>query len=303
MWPLRVRNDGGMVMAERFGGKYSPGNSRVDGPAGVAPEPGAVPRSKATGRARALFLPPFLFAALAFKGEPKALIMGLAACGTLLLAAWLTQQGCIAQDAYDARKVARRPAIPRKAFAAVLMGVGLCVGALVAQPMLYAVLLGLAGVILHLGAFGLDPMRDKGMEGVDSFQVERVARAVDEAEALLAGMKDAILRAKDSALEARVAKFSGIARGLFRSVESDPGDLTAARKYLSVYLMGARDATVKFADAYAQARDPKIRADYETLLGELETTFASRTESLLQGSHTDLDVEIQVLRDRLKLET
>ena len=39
------------------------------------------------------------------------------------------------------------------------------------------------------------------------------------------------------------------------------------------------------------------------LLGELETTFAARTESLLQGDHTDLDVEIQVLRDRLKLET
>ncbi|GLS88858.1 hypothetical protein GCM10010873_38320 [Cypionkella aquatica] len=290
-------------MAERFGGKYSPGNSRVDGPAGVAPAPGAVPRSKSTGRARALFLPPFLFAALAFKAEPRVLILGLAACGILLLAAWLTQQGCIAQDAYDARKVARRPAIPRKAFGAVLMGVGLCVGAMVNQPMIYAILLGLAGLILHVGAFGLDPMRDKGMEGVDSFQVERVAKAVDEAEALLAGMKDAILRAKDSALEARVAKFAGIARGLFRSVENDPGDLTAARKYLSVYLMGARDATVKFADAYVQARDPKIRADYETLLTELETTFAARTESLLQGSHTDLDVEIQVLRDRLKLET
>ena len=291
------------MMAERFGGKYSPGNSRTEGAPGIAPAPGNVPRSKAAGRTRALFLPPFLFAALAFKGDPRALIMGLAACGILLLAAWLTQQGVVAQDAYDARKVARRPAIPRKAFGAVLTGVGLAVGAMVAQPMLYAILLGLAGVILHVGAFGLDPMRDKGMEGVDSFQVERVAKAVDEAEGLLAGMKDAILRAKDSALEARVAKFSGIARGLFRSVESDPGDLTAARKYLSVYLMGARDATVKFADAYAQGRDPKIRADYETLLGELETTFAARTQAMLQGDHTDLDVEIQVLRDRLKLET
>ncbi|OYU40756.1 MAG: hypothetical protein CFE33_01295 [Pseudorhodobacter sp. PARRP1] len=290
-------------MAERFGGKYSPENSRTEGALGAAPAPGMPARSKSAGRARALFLPPFLFAALAFKGEPRTLIMGLAACGILLLAAWLTQQGAVAQDAYDARKVARRPAIPRKAFGAVLMGVGLCVGALVAQPPLYAILLGLAGLILHVGAFGLDPMRDKGMEGVDSFQVERVAKAVDEAEGLLAGMKDAILRARDSALEARVAKFSGVARGLFRSVESDPGDLTAARKYLSVYLMGARDATVKFADAYAQGRDPKIRADYEQLLGELETTFAARTQSLLQGDHSDLDVEIQVLRDRLKLET
>lgn len=303
MLPSVRPNERGAVMAERFGGKYSPGNARSDAGPGVGTDPGAVPRSKAAGRTRALFLPPFLFAALAFKGEPRVLIMGLAACGILLLSAWLTQQGVIAQDAYDARKVARRPAIPRKAFAAVLMGVGLYVGAIVAQPVIYAILLGLAGVILHVGAFGFDPMRDKGMEGVDSFQVERVAKAVDDAEALLAGMKDAILRAKDTALQARVAKFSGIARGLFRSVEGDPGDLTAARKYLSVYLIGARDATVKFADAYAQARDPKIRADYETLLGELETTFAARTESLLQGSHTDLDVEIQVLRDRLKLET
>jgi hypothetical protein len=151
-------------------------------------------------------------------------------------------------------------------------------------------------------AFGPDPLRDKGMEGVDAFQTDRVARAVDEAEKYLAGMKDAILRANDRMLEGRVDRFAAAARQLFRTIEGDPGDLTAARKYLSVYLMGARDATVKFADHYAQTRDPKARADYEALLTDLETTFAERSKALLAGSHTDLDVEIQVLRERLKLE-
>lgn len=66
--------------------------------------------------------------------------------------------------------------------------------------------------------------------------------------------------------------------------------------------MGARDATVKFADHYAQTRDAGVRADYEALLGDLETTFAARTTALLADSHSDLDVEIAVLRDRLKLE-
>ena len=159
------------------------------------------------------------------------------------------------------------------------------------------------GAILHFAAFGPDPMKDKGMEGIDSFQTERVARAVDEGEAHLAAMSDAILRAKDRALEARVAAFAATARTMFRTVEGDPGDLTAARKYLSVYLMGARDATVKFADVYAQGRDPKVRADYEALLGDLETNFAGRTKLLLEGAHTDLDVEIQTLRDRLAFET
>jgi hypothetical protein len=67
--------------------------------------------------------------------------------------------------------------------------------------------------------------------------------------------------------------------------------------------MGARDATVKFADHYAQTRDPATRADYEALLTDLETTFAQKTTAFLTNSRTDLDVEIGVLRDRLKLET
>ena len=67
--------------------------------------------------------------------------------------------------------------------------------------------------------------------------------------------------------------------------------------------MGARDATVKFADLYARSRDAQARADYLALLDDLETTFADRSKSLLADNRTDLDVEIEVLRDRLKLET
>ena len=179
----------------------------------------------------------------------------------------LTREGIRAQAEYDARRVARRPALPRKLIASGLTGLGLVLGGMIAQPgLVYPILFGLLGAALHFGAFGADPLADKGMEGMDQFQTDRVARAVTEAEAHLAGMKDAILRAGDRSLEARVEKFAAAARVLFRSVESDPGDLTAARKYLSVYLMGARDATVKFADIYAQSRDPKPRADYESLL-------------------------------------
>lgn len=293
-------------MAKRFGGNFSPDNSRLDkGPqTDHAPGLHSVAPRRRDGRSGVLFFLPILFAINGLRGEPRALVLGLAAAAVLMLAAWLTRDGIRAHNAYDERKVARKPAIPRKLFGAVLTGAALVIGGMIAQPgLVYPMLFGLAGTALHLGAFGLDPMSNKGLEGVDDFQVQRVARAVDEAEALLAGMKDAILRAGDRTLEARVEKFAVTARGLFRSVEGDPGDLTAARKYLSVYLLGARDATVKFADAYSQARDSKIRTDYESLLADLETTFAQRTKSLLSGSHTDLDVEIQVLRDRLKLES
>lgn len=293
-------------MAQRYGGKYSPdANRSASGPqTDHAMTTSGAPKPQGWGRADLLFLPPLLFAVQAFRGDPQGLVSGLAATAVLILAAWLTREGVNAHAAYDERRIARRPALPRKILGAVLTGAGLIIGGL-AMPVgvISLVLIGVAGAALHLGAFGLDPLADKGMEGVDTFQVDRVARAVNEAEKTLAGMNDAILRAKDRALELRVSKFSDVARNLFRTVEGDPGDLTAARKYFSVYLMGARDATVKFADAYAQTRDPAIRADYESLLTDLETNFAQRTKDMLSGSHKDLDIEIQVLRDRLKLET
>jgi 5-bromo-4-chloroindolyl phosphate hydrolysis protein len=293
-------------MAQRFGGKYSPAGNRQtpDGP--DAERPMAQPAPRASSDQRRAGLLGFLALAFlipGFQGDQRQLILSLVAGGVLLLSAVVTREGVKAQEAFDARNVARRPALPRKVLGALLAAAALTVGGLIhSTGLLYPGLFGLAGFVLHLFAFGPDPMADKGMAGIDPFQTDRVARAVDEAEAYLNAMKDAILRAGDRSLEGRVEKFTLIARSLFRSVEADPGDLTAARKFLSVYLMGARDATVKFADLYAHNRDPKARADYEALLTDLETTFAQRTTALLSNGHTDLDVEISVLRDRLKLE-
>ena len=286
-------------MAQRFGGKHSPqGNRPADAPAGVAE-----PKVKGQWRTGLLFLSAFLFLFPAFGDGPRDMLLGLTAGGLLVLSAWLTREGQKAEAAYTARKVARRPAFPRKVAGAVLTGATLAVGGVIAdQGLPYPVLFALVGAGLHLASFGLDPMTDKGMEGIDSFQTNRVATAVEEGEKYLTAMRDAILRAGDKALERRVDQFVTAARTMFRTIEADPGDLTAARKYMSVYLLGARDATVKFADHFAQTRDASARTDYESLLADLETTFAAKTTAFLSNNRTDLDVEIAVLRDRLKLD-
>ncbi len=78
--------------------------------------------------------------------------------------------------------------------------------------------------------------------------------------------------------------------------------MTGARKYLSVYLQGARDATLKFADIYANTRDAQARADYLALLDDLDKNFAARTQKSLLEDKTDLNIEIDVLRERLSRE-
>ena len=223
--------------------------------------------------------------------------------GVLALSAWMLRNGLRAEAAYNARKVARSPGMPRKLFSSILAGLGIAIAAYKAEPGLVApVIFGAVTTGLHVFSFGVDPMKNKGMEGVDQFQTDRVARAVGEAEKLLAAMKGAILRARDRELERRVDSFQATARHMFRTIEDDPRDLTAARKYLTVYLMGARDATVKFADIYSQSRNSAARADYVRLLDDLETNFTARTQKMLTDDHADLNIEIDVLRERLARE-
>lgn len=287
------------MMAERFGGKFSPDNARTAG----APDAHAAPPRH--GRVTLLFAAAFAFVVAAFTGDgPRDLVLGLMAFVGLVLAGGLTREGIAATAAFTARRVARRPAIPRKIFGAVLTAMSLTLGGMMSQTgLIYPVLFGLLGGALHLAAFGVDPLRAKGMTGVDDFQTDRIARAVDDAEAYLVAMKDAVLRAGDRGVEARVDRFASTARTLFRGIEADPGDLTAARKYLTVYLMGARDAAIKFADLFAQTKEAKAKADFESLLTDLETTFATRTTALLSDNRSDLDIEIGVLRERLARET
>lgn len=291
-------------MAQRYGGQFSPDpdSTEVQAPETRPIEASFRGRSPARYGARIniLFLLPLLVFLTAFFQPVSEMITDFAGGAVLLLAAWLLRDGVRAEDAYNERKVARRPAIPRKIFASVLTGAG--VGLLIFGGQWTVLNAGLVGTLagaLHLFSFGLDPLKDKGLEGVDRFQTDRVARKIEEAEALLAAMSDAIIRAGDRQLETRVAAFQATARDMFRTVEEDPRDLSQARKYLGVYLTGARDATVKFADLYARNRDPAVRADFVTLLDDLETNFAARTKRMLVTDRSDLDVEIDVLRDRL----
>lgn len=298
-------------MAQRYGGDFSPKGSpkpqsshsgSKDRASSAAGSFRGARRTRAGGRVNLLFLAPFPLIWKGFGSEPVVLAQYLIAFGTLILSAWLTREGIIAQEAYEARKVARRPALPRKILGSMLAGVGLAIVGFAGHGPAEAGIFAILGAVLHSFAFGFDPLKNKGMEGVDLHQNDRVARAVDKAEAHLAAMSDAIKRAQDRHLESRVEQFQTVARDLFRTVENDPRDLTAARKYLGIYLQGARDATVKFADLYARNPTPEARADYEALLVDLEENFAARTQKLLSDDAGDMTVEIEVLRERLQRE-
>ncbi len=282
-------------MAKRFGGKFSPDAQGSGTAAPVARAPGAT--------SNLLFVPAIILLFTSLNDGPQTLVLALIGAAVLTLAAWLLREGLKAEAAYHARKVARRPAMPRKMLASALTGLGAAIAAYTGDSgLIGSCLYGIAALGLHVAAFGIDPLTDKRMEGVDMRQQDRVARVVNEAESYLDVMQSQIAAINDRKLERRVADFRTVAEKMIRTVEEDPRDLTGARKFLGVYLMGARDATVKFVDLYARNNDADARESYAALLDDLEDNFASKTDKMLLDDRSDMDIEINVLRDRLQRE-
>lgn len=293
------------MAAQRYGGRHSPAGSRPESAPQPAPFRGRS-ASRVSIRARAMFLLPLplLFAGLGAIGRGSAgeMLAEIGGFVGLMLSAWLLNEGLRAEAAFEARKVAKPPAMPRKLVAAVLTGVAvLGVGvASLGQGVLGAAAFGVVAGLAQIAAFGLDPMRAKGIEGADAFATERVAKAIDAAEALVRETVAAAARLGDRRLEGRIDRICDQAREVFRVIENDPRDLARARVFLNVYLRGLRDATVKLADLTGRGGDREAGARYEALLGDLEASFAAQRTHLLEDNRSDLDVEIEVLRERLQ---
>ena len=295
-------------MSQKYGGKFSPSDATSrerNSPVNAFRDRRVAP---SYWRANLLFLAPLplLFSGIGElrSGDALGMIGEFGALSILLLSAWLLREGMKAEAEYEARKIARPPVIPRKGFAAALTGIGVFTAAFLGwgQPMISAVIFGALATGAHVFAFGLDPMKKKGMSGHNAFDNERVAKAVEKAEITLAELHEAAARFGDRALEARIERLGASVRDVFRAVEDDPRDLTRARKFLGVYLTGARDATVKFADLYSRNRSTEARDDYVALISDLEISFNTHREVLLLDDRQDLDIEIEVLRDRLQQE-
>jgi hypothetical protein len=292
-------------MGRRYGGRYSPpGDGAAKAAAPAAPL--ANRRARRTSlRARLLYLVPvpLFFAGLGatLRGSPIEAAVELVGFAGLMLAAWLTNEGIKAEGAFEARTVAKPPAVPRKLLGTALIGASVFgVGLLsLGQGLIGALVFGAMAAAAHVIAFGPDPLKAKGIVG-DDLTTERVARAIDEAEGVVRDIVAAARRIGDRRLEGRIERLADQAREVFRAIERDPRDLSRARRFLSVYLVGLRDATAKFADYYGRTRDAEAREKYEALLSDLETSFAAKRTALLEDRSGDLEIEIEVLRERLQ---
>lgn len=296
-------------MAQRYGGAYSP-EGETQNNERVTPQNAFRNRRVAPNFFRAnllFFVPlPLLFSGIGElrAGDAIGMVAEFGSLAILLLAAWLLRDGMKAEIEYNERKIAKPPSIPRKLFANCLTGCGIFLAAWLGwgQSILPAFVIASVASAAHFLSFGIDPMKSKGISDTNAFDAERAAKAIDKAENTLKEMSIAADSFGDRALEARVERLGASVREVLKTVEQDPRDLTRARKFIGVYLTGAKDATVKFSEIYSRDRNTEARTEYVQLIDDLEKSFNDHREVLLLDDRTDLDVEIEVLRDRLQQE-
>lgn len=250
---------------------------------------------------------PLLFAAVAalLGGNALGMAVSLGLFALYAFAVFLIRQGLEAEEAYEDRTYASPPSLPRKLLGSLGLGGATVLTGLFGWDIGVFQSLGMG--ILAAGAsvltFGLDPMRAKGEISLSGVTPHMVEEAIAEAEERIEGIDRAAADIIDAPLRDRLAKITARGRDILARIEQDPSDLRRARKFLKVYLDGALEATRKYARSQHDLDDSEMYLKFRSLLDDMQATFDQQYDKLLTNDRIDLDVEIDVLAERLNRET
>jgi len=221
-------------------------------------------------------------------------------------AAATIRSGLSAESEYEAREFASAPAFPRKIIGSALLGAGLLLTCWTGWGigLFQSIGFGIMGTVASLVAFGLDPIKGKGYTTSTGITPSMVVDAINEAEEKIEGIEQAGTLIRDRPLRDRLNRVTKRSRDILARIEQDPSDLRRSKKFLVVYLDGALEATRKYARTQNDLGDDQsVYIKFRSLLDEMEQQFDHQHEKLLTNDRIDLDIEIDVLADRLKAES
>ena len=121
---------------------------------------------------------------------------------------------------------------------------------------------------------------------------------LDKAEAELAALDAAAQKLDRRAVSGAIRRFTGKSREVLDEIARDPTDAERSRKFLVVILPSARRSAEKFIET--GVKDTELDGRFEALMGDLEAAAAKQLETLRLDEKLDLEVEMEVLADRLK---
>lgn len=243
-----------------------------------------------------LALPPALAAVVALvRGQVASFGYAAALTALFFLAAWLIRRGMTSQP--DGGGLLWRVlgvlvlTIATAGTAHLLAAHGVLVSLLFGAGAFVGALLAYCGELLPHGRRGR------------SVQDAQVAAVLAEARTKLQRLAQARYRIQGAPeLAQRLDSVRGWIEKILKRIEEDPRDLRRARKFLAVYLDGAGEVAEKYVAYQGKGETLDFEKRFAALLEEMERVSAEQYEKLLHNDSLDLDVQIEVLSERLKKE-
>lgn len=227
----------------------------------------------------------------------------LSAFALFLLGAYQLRDGRAETAAYHASAYAEPPSPPKKMLAALAVGLATgLTGFMSGFGLLAAPLLGVVAAGLHMAVFGLDPRGRKGAARIDGLDVRAALEAVDEAAIDLNAIDRAAAAHPDPGLRGPAEAMTDAARAVLEHLRGDPGDIRRARKFVKVYIPSARAAVEKYLAGHGVV-DGALRERFQSLMAQMQAAAERQSAALLLDERADLEVEIEVLAQRLEQES
>lgn len=229
----------------------------------------------------------------------------LAAIALFAGGALFTRRGLALELEYQWRKVASAPRLPLKILGSLLTSAGVWTAAyfLARQGLFFSTFTSLVAWAGFYLTYGLDPMTDKGVNTTGTaYTTEEVLSAIREAEQKIAGIRRAAGDLRNLELRGRLRRIGDSAEKIVALIEENPQDLRRARKFLNVYLDGARKVAEGYAQTHMKTQSEELDSNFRNVLITIEDVFGEQYTRLLDNELLDLDVQIEVLSTRLKKE-
>ncbi|MBS0125587.1 hypothetical protein [Thetidibacter halocola] len=249
-----------------------------------------------------LFLAAFPLVLWLFQGSAVALLSALVEFMLLALALRLIAQGQAVTRAYDAARVAYRPKLPRKLMGSTLIGLVVLILAGHQFPtLLWPLACGLMAFLLSVLAFGIDPMKDKGLDDPAELQRLQHKALITEVETTLAEVVSRVAGLNDADLTRRSRAATETVLRLMRASAQEPAQLDQLRKPLTTVTRILGEEVMRLESDWEGAQQPFARRRYVAKLSLLVEKFQDLAfRGGVRVGRDAFDMEADLLLERMR---
>ncbi|MGZ9033323.1 MAG: 5-bromo-4-chloroindolyl phosphate hydrolysis family protein [Rhodospirillales bacterium] len=249
---------------------------------------------------------PLAFDALVslWTGSLGAMLSAGLAYGGFLVGATVARIGFLKEAMYDEKPFTSPP--PRyKALGAGIMALATAFAAYASagHDLITSGAFAIAFIIGFFLLYGFDPRPGALVLPADlGGEAKEIEAALREAYAKIEGIEVAGRQIRSLEFRRRLDRIVAGSRKVLAAIEENPRGLRRARRFINVYLDGARQVTEKYARTHAGTQAPELEQNFRQLLIDMESVCDEQHRMLTDSSIVDLDVQIEVLATRLKHE-